>query len=462
MSLREYLRSAQEETSHDVASLRQLADQVLAALNDLVGDVRPVREDNGTGFLQALREEAAKTHLLLFLGFSALIERLEQQTEILKEMLVRLKEPERTKAREKQRDGMHAYSNGVATGVHRWFDDAIRDFYAATNIDRYDFVSYWFLGLIYAFDLMADEEAERCFREAAHYSWPENPTASACALVALAFVHHVNGRTQEAEKVAGEAANRDPNLAIAKYQLARYSAANGRFDAARDNLRHAILLDPKLYSSAAVDPLFEGWSGVPELLHQLFEEARIDVSRFLRAYEGQIAAAEDVLQRWDPGSIDRLAEEREEARRISQQIRTASYVDLVASSIRKQALDGCRRVATFILNQLSQVRESRRSSEPGCGPGCAIVLLVWIGGFFVGVAIAAALFHVEDTEELPGAIGFMSFLAGVVLAFADYGVRHLIHERKMRDYKALTEELEIWREGLAGRISATTLFLVEG
>ncbi len=188
---------------------------------------------------------------LLAVCFTTMIQHLNAQTERLAEIVQRLEEPARSRAREKQRDAVRAYSHG-------WIGEAITDFEAAVQIDRYDYVSWWFLAVLYTFSKMDDERARTAFEFAARYSWPENPTTSAAACLGLAFVEYANGRLQRAAEAAATAVQRDPKLAVGHYDLARYLALQGNCGPAIGYLRTAIKLDPKFYNLAAIDPDFKG------------------------------------------------------------------------------------------------------------------------------------------------------------------------------------------------------------
>lgn len=451
--------------------MRQLAERVVRAEEEFLREI----SDTGRSVVTALREESAKTRLLLYLGFKALLERLDQQTEILEEMLAVLREPERTKAREKQNDGIRAYSNGVQTHNPRWFDDAIRDFSTAIRIDRYDFISYWYLGLIHTFELMDDVPAESAFREAAHYAWPGNPTASACALVSLAFVLHANGRTQEAEEAAAQAVTRDANLAIGYYHLAIYCTVNGRFDAALENLRRAILLDSELFNAATVDPILQDCPGIDELLDELSEEARREVvERYLRVFEHSIAEAEKAIRSWDPESLPRIEEERLQARRIAEEIRIADYVALVRTNIRQKASQASEMLRTFVVERLDEAlrrRQKTANRDVGLiilgGGLAAVVVGAILGAIMGGAALYIGIRIVDDwyTESqcaglgcyyeetvvhapigpifgcaIAATIGLLLLVVGVISVLSARG-----KAKAQPDCEALTKELARWR-----------------
>ena len=154
--------SAIRDTEREVQSLHRMAERASRAELAALERQAQVSRQAGEEVAEAVVDSITGAQETLRAGFAALVDRLDQQTELLGRVLQRLDEPERTRAREKQRDGVRAYN-------HLWIDEAISDFHAGVEIDRYDYISYWYLAVLYTFSKMDDNQARWAF------SYPSGP-----------------------------------------------------------------------------------------------------------------------------------------------------------------------------------------------------------------------------------------------------------------------------------------------
>jgi tetratricopeptide (TPR) repeat protein len=307
-----------------------------------------------------------------------------------------LQQPERTKAREKQGDAYKAFRKGVETGAERWIDDAITDFKKAIELDKYDYLSYWFLGNIYT-DLRFDQEyAEEAFENAAHYSWPDNPRVTVCSLLFLARFKWATKETAAAEALAAEAVEKDPQYAVGHLHLAIYKAWNRRCEQAVIKVSTALQLDPSLFDRAATDPAFTECPEVDEKLRQLYKEAKTSALTKLHRLKATIDRAiktirrlgygNAMLERFGISAADRttISEIRNEkmtstARQLEHAIEQGSYAQLVRdlphtiSKCENRIVDAIRSVLDNVISKLG----GRMGGDLSSLTGTLLVMLLF-------------------------------------------------------------------------------------
>ena len=290
---------------HDVRTMRQATEATRDELRRVAESV-----DGSSGdVVRAIRESAEQNQAVLQWGFSEVIGSLHDQTEVLKQMLDTLREPQRTKSLEQLRNGIRAFERGVqqafenstSDGANRWFDDAISDFRKAVSLNKYESRGYWYLGWIYL-DQGNGKEAWEAFDHAAHYSWPDYPKLSANALIGRSIVEEQRGRMDNAVSTAREAVSRSPHDPVTHYHLARNLATNGACDAAEEHVRNAIYLDTDYFTAAAADPQFRRCTEVDRLLAQLMDSARANAREMADALLALAVEAESDFRKWERGS----------------------------------------------------------------------------------------------------------------------------------------------------------------
>lgn len=150
-------------------------------------------------------------------GISQVVWQLEQNRDILIRIVEILSAPLDTQAKELKKRADAAYAN-------EWFDDALADYKASEEKNRYDFTIHMSMGLIYLFNLKDKEVALKCFENAAKYAKPKSSYHASFALLHKGLCLRDLGRVDEALVCTKDAIGLTSDLAEAYFQCAIYYA----------------------------------------------------------------------------------------------------------------------------------------------------------------------------------------------------------------------------------------------
>jgi tetratricopeptide (TPR) repeat protein len=397
---------------HEIRTMRQASE----ATRDELRRVAESVEGSSGDVVRAIREAAQENQAVLWWGFSEVLGALNAQTEVLKNILDTLREPQRTKSLEQLRNGIRAfelgvqqaYETGLSDGANLWFDDAVSDFRDAVALNRYESRGYWYLGWIHL-DQGKDTEASQAFNNAAHYSWPDYPELSATALIGRSIVEERNGQLDDAVNSARQAVSRLGDHAVTHYHLAKYLAMRGTCEEAQEYVRNAIYLDPDYFIAATVDTELRHCPEVDRMLAQLTDAARVYAAERVDTLMKLTSEAMSDLREWDHGSPRYLSVDevvgsivdgaiadagysertegrhlgtksaRRDVRQLTHRVRsTGSYSELVRE-VPELAQDIEQRIVTWTIGELNRAKsayhERAKASSPD-GSGC--IVLIWL------------------------------------------------------------------------------------
>lgn len=150
-------------------------------------------------------------------GISQVVWQLEQNREILRNIVEILVAPLDTQAKELKKRADEAYAN-------EWFDDALVDYQASEEKNKYDFTIHMSMGMIYLFNIINKEKALEYFDKATKYAKPKSNYHASIALLHKALCLRDMDRLEEALHCAEEAHELTKEMAEAYYQCSIYEA----------------------------------------------------------------------------------------------------------------------------------------------------------------------------------------------------------------------------------------------
>ncbi|MFN7944531.1 MAG: hypothetical protein U0Z53_04210 [Blastocatellia bacterium] len=175
----------------------------------------------------------------------------ELQQERLSQTLeeIRLAEFER-EARAYRARAERAYLNG-------WYEEALRDFLEAEKRNYPDYAVHRSIAHICLYHLIDLPRALEYFQKAARYARPLDTEQAAEAHFFAAVVCLLQHETRAAFTHLREAVTLNPELSVARYQMACLAALNGDADEALESLELAIGSDARYFEMAGTDAAFD-------------------------------------------------------------------------------------------------------------------------------------------------------------------------------------------------------------
>jgi len=293
-------------------------------------------------------------------GFSEIVWQLEQERELLLNIKKILEAPLDNQAKELRKRAEEAYKNG-------WIEDALDDFLESEKKNRYDFIVHQYLGNIYFFEKKNPKKALSYYEKALKYSTPKSPYHGSIALLHIGLINYLQKDFQKACEATSEAIKLFPNLLEAYYQRAQYSAVQGKYNDAIENLRIAIGGDRYYCVKADTE---EDFDVMKDKLIELFEELRDNAKNLAqqeidnaRIYIQDAKLWDADKYTFDSGKYSSAKEKLNEVKSFFERNSYFDYLDAIsiANSTQKAALDS---LLESLSKQISDVeREYREESK---------------------------------------------------------------------------------------------------
>lgn len=223
-------------------------------------------------------------------GMGALYWQMEAQQQQLKSLQDVLREPRKTEATELRQSAIQAYERGLVSGPE-WFDDALKDFLASADKNRYDFFVNFYIADIYLYHQQPADlhKARKYFLDASRYAELIKGTAfyySALALMYAGFVCYLQRDDGAAIEYSGQATKLYPSLIEASYNHAKFAAAAGLAEVAIPSLERALRTERDYAVKVYLDTDFECIEeDVSRLIERLLAEARSEFATRLTRLE---------------------------------------------------------------------------------------------------------------------------------------------------------------------------------
>jgi len=379
------------EISTQTIELRESIERVGAQLSD---DIAQAAHEVSSVVSAAVYEVGAR----LAMNLAEMEWQLAQQNEALDRILHVLQESRSNEARQLISQGVRLYNAGA-------FDRAEERFRRALDYDATDYQVLMNLGFIEIHNEHPDA-ARKFFKDALTLPGELDASAKARAFRAMATLEGALANYSEAIRLGDHALALGEKDASLLYLTAMWSASAGDKREALRRVREAILMDPRYFSKAAIEPAFSAMHDeTVELLMALASSAQA-------AAEELQSQMQDVLERIQRN--DHREEYAELTRRLGELLSRAKGLFLAKS------YSGYRRYCTEIqrvgdlprrvLDLIAQVDRNRQendglqkdaerieretSNDPAansCAIGCGVMLLT--------VILALIFQHVQFFQE---------------------------------------------------------------
>ena len=261
---RRTLRKGFSEVTRELVAIQDVLDSGFDGLQETM--------KNGLGEVtQTLQGGFDRLDARFSWGFSELIWRLDQQTELAVQARDILLRPLDVQARELRARGIRNYDNG-------WYPEALEDLLDAMKKSRVDFIVAHYIGLIYLINERNYDQAAHYFGLAARYSKPYHKPAYIAALMYKALTHYLSDsgaladRCAEAVSCVREAIAVAPEEMEFHYQLAQYLVLAEDREAAAEELEWVIRRDPAYLVKILAEADFEGLQPEIERVVLKFQE----------------------------------------------------------------------------------------------------------------------------------------------------------------------------------------------
>lgn len=308
--------SAQMSVASDIIASQDRVAERIDSIGYAVEDI-----NNGLASLAAAFEW----------GISQVVWQLEQNREILRNIVEILEAPLDTQAKELKKRADEAYTN-------EWFNDALADYQASEEKNKYDFTIHMSMGMIYLFNIINKEKALECFNKATKYAKPKSNYHASLALLHKALCLRDMGRLEEALQSAEEAHELTNTMAEAYYQCSIFHALLKHSPELVTSTLHIALDYDKFYAlKANKEPAFDN---IREEINGCIIEARNqnynDVNRalpiWINVHDKWSALVNKINSDLLPISNDCLEKSKALIARINQLIRRNSYFDSVEAT----------------------------------------------------------------------------------------------------------------------------------
>lgn len=265
-------KDIKEQAQAVAAATNQLVAAQLATANSIVASQEYIRETISSGVnkiacgIDGVKQGLEGMQSSFEFGISEVVWQLEQNRQSLRDILDVLSAPLDTQSKELRRRAEDAYANG-------WIEDALEDFKASEDKNKYDFTIHISLGMLYLYHVKDKETALRYFDKAIKYARPKSKYHFSYALLYKSIILRESGNIDDAMKCTAEAVASSPEFSEAYYQNAINEALLGMIP---DSLFRATRIDSKYLLKAYNDEYFE--SSVPFLnnvARVLADEARV-------------------------------------------------------------------------------------------------------------------------------------------------------------------------------------------
>jgi hypothetical protein len=295
-------------------------------------------------------------------GISEVVWQIEQNRELLRNIVEILMVPLDTQAKELKKRADYAFAN-------QWFEDALSDYKASEEKNRYDFTIHMSMGMIYLFNIINKEKALECFEMAVKYARPKSNYHASLALLHKSLCLRDLNRLEEALYAAKEASDLTDTISEAYYQRAVYEALLGHSsENIMDNLKIALDHDKyyalKANSEAAFGEIRKEINAcITDVRNSNYEYVNKALSDWMRIVDRWAKFSANIthdLTAIKPDCLDKMTSIIE---RIDQLIKRNSYFDSVEAKEQLTELELQNDAVKADLNwQLKQYIESLQTS----------------------------------------------------------------------------------------------------
>lgn len=225
----------------------------MRAASDIIASQERIAEgiDNVGYALDDIKEGIVGLAAAFEWGISQVVWQLEQNREVLQNIVEILIAPLDTQAKELKKRADEAYTN-------EWFEDALVDYQASEEKNRYDFTIHISMGMIYLFNIIDKGKALEYFEKAVKYAKPKSNYHASLSLLYKSLCLRDLGRFEEALQCVQESCELTKEMAEAYYQCAIYKALlKHPSDSVSASFQDALNYDKHYALKANNEPVFD-------------------------------------------------------------------------------------------------------------------------------------------------------------------------------------------------------------